>query len=98
MILNLSDVLSEQRQSIQSVPIEITSFKSEMGTYNIRHDTTWLSGKYAGERSCGYEQKAEITTVAPCDRCLDDVEVKVKLEFEHKITTDAEGRRSSQKN
>ena len=40
MILNLSDVLSEQHKAIrESVPIEMNSFKSEMGTYNIT-DTT----------------------------------------------------------
>ena len=31
-----------------------------------------------------------------CDRCLDDVEVKVELEFEHKITTDTEAEDQSE--
>ena len=36
MILNLSDVLSEQHKPIhQSVPIEMTCFRSEMGNYVI---------------------------------------------------------------
>ena len=42
MILNLSDVLSEQHKAIhESVPIEMTCFKSEMGRLcNYREDTT----------------------------------------------------------
>ena len=79
MILNLSDVLSEQHKAIrESVPIEMTSFKSEMGTYNITDTTPLeLSVEYAGERKLWIRGKGEITAVAPCDRCLDDVEVKV---------------------
>ena len=40
MILNLSDVLSEQHKAIhESVPIEMTCFKSEMGDYAITEKT-----------------------------------------------------------
>ena len=75
MILNLSDVLSEQHKAIrESVPIEITSFKSEMGTYNITDTTPLeLSVEYAGERKLWIRGKGEITAVAPCDRCLEPV-------------------------
>lgn len=98
MILNLSDVLSEQHKAIrESVPIEMNSFKSEMGTYNITDKTPLeLSVEYAGERKLWVRGKGEITAVAPCDRCLDDVEVKVVLEFEHKITTDTEAEDQSE--
>ena len=69
MILNLSDVLSEQHKAIhESVPIEMTCFKSEMGDYAI----------------------TEIISSAPCDRCLEDVEVKVTLDFKHKIDTESD--------
>ena len=75
MILNLSDVLSEQHKAIrESVPIEMTSFKSEMGTYNITDTTPLeLSVEYAGERKLWIRGKGEITAVAPCDRCLEPV-------------------------
>ena len=98
MILNLSDVLSEQHKAIrESVPIEMTSFKSEMGMYNITDTTPLeLSVEYAGERKLWIRGKGEITAVAPGDRCLDDVEVKVELEFEHKITTDTEAEDQSE--
>ncbi len=52
MILNLSDVLSEQHKAIhESVPIEMTCFKSEMGDYAITEKTPLeLSVEYAGDR------------------------------------------------
>lgn len=89
MILNLSDVLSEQHKAIhESVPIEMTCFKSEMGDYAITEKTPLeLSVEYAGDRKLEVTGKAEITSVAPCDRCLEDVEVKVTLDFKHKIDT-----------
>ena len=98
MILNLSDVLSEQHKAIhESVPIEMTCFKSEMGDYAITEKTPLeLSVEYAGDRKLEVTGKAKITSVAPCDRCLDDVEVKVELEFEHKITTDTEAENQSE--
>ena len=89
MILNLSDVLSEQHKAIhESVPIEMTCFKSEMGDYAITEKTPLeLSVEYAGDRKLEVTGKAEITSVASCDRCLEDVEVKVTLDFKHKIDT-----------
>ena len=92
MILNLSDVLSEQHKAIhESVPIEMTCFKSEMGDYAITEKTPLeLSVEYAGDRKLEVTGKAEITSVAPCDRCLEDVEVKVTLDFKHKIDTESD--------
>ena len=92
MILNLSDVLSEQHKPIhQSVPIEMTCFRSEMGNYVITDKTPLeLSVEYAGDRKLEVTGKAEITSVAPCDRCLEDVEVKVTLDFKHKIDTESD--------
>ena len=85
MILNLSDVLSEQHKAIhESVPIDMISFKSEMGEYPITGKTPLeLSVEYAGDRKLEVSGKAEITSVAPCDRCL-------VLDFKHKIDTDSD--------
>ena len=62
MILNLSDVLSEQHKAIhQSVPIEMTCFRSEMGNYVITGKTPLeLSVEYAGDRKLEVTGKAEI--------------------------------------
>ena len=66
MILNLSDVLSEQHKAIhESVPIEMTCFKSEMGDYAITEKTPLeLSVEYAGDRKLEVTGKAKITSVA----------------------------------
>ena len=87
MILNLSDVLSEQHKAIhESVPIEMTSFKSEMGDYAITGKTPLeLSVEYAGDRKLEVTGKAEITSAAPCDRCLEEVSVEIPLEIERKL-------------
>ena len=79
MILNLSDVLSEQHKAIhQSVPIEMTCFRSEMGNYVITDKTPLeLSVEYAGDRKLEVTGKAEIISSAPCDRCLDDMEIPI---------------------
>ena len=100
MILNLSDVLSEQHKAIrESVPIEITSFKSEMGTYNITDTTPLeLSVEYAGERKLWIRGKGEITAVAPCDRCLDDVKEKYIHEISLREIRDSMGRREKKNN
>ena len=46
--------------------------------------------EYAGDRKLEVTGKAEITSVASCDRCLEDVEVKVTLDFKHKIDTESD--------
>ena len=87
MILNLSDVLSEQHKAIhESVPIEMTCFKSEMGDYAITEKTPLeLSVEYAGDRKLEVTGKAEITSVAPCDRCLEEVRTRIPFEFKRKL-------------
>ena len=92
MILNLSDVLSEQHKAIEkSVSIEMTYFKSEMGIFKIIEKTPLsLSIEYAGNKKLKVRGQAEITAVAPCDRCLTDVEIHVPLQFEHEVSADPE--------
>lgn len=34
--------------------------------------------------------KLRLHQLAPCDRCLEDVEVKVTLDFKHKIDTESD--------
>ena len=90
MILNLSDVLSEQHKVIEeSVPVEMTSFQSEMGKFEIIKKTPLtLRIEYAGDKKLKVFGQAGITAVAPCDRCLTDVEVHVPLKFEHEVSVD----------
>ena len=60
MILNLSDVLSEQHKAIhESVPIEMTCFKSEMGDYAITEMTLDFKHKIDTE-SDAYDQSEDL--------------------------------------
>lgn len=92
MILNLSDVLSEQHKAIEeSVPVEMTKFRSEMGSYDIIRKTPLaIKIEYAGEKKLKICGQAEITAIAPCDRCLTDVEVFVPIVFDHEVSADPE--------
>ena len=81
MILDLSNVLSEQHSTIEeSVPIEMTSFRSEAGTFPI----IWKSPlalciEYAGDQELKIAGKGEVRVTIPCDRCLTDVETLISL-------------------
>ena len=92
MILDLSNVLSEQHSTIEeSVPIEMTSFRSEAGTFPI----IWKSPlalciEYAGDQELKIAGKGEVRVTIPCDRCLADVEVDIPLDFKRKVCLDLE--------
>ena len=92
MILDLSNVLSEQHSTIEeSVPIEMTSFRSEEGTFPI----IWKSPlalciEYAGDQELKIAGKGEVRVTIPCDRCLADVEVDIPLDFKRKVCLDLE--------
>jgi uncharacterized protein len=92
MMINLSDVLSEQHKSIEeSVSIEMNQFESGSGTFPIIEKSPLsLCIRYAGDRKLEIDGEAEVTALIPCDRCLKDVEVKIPLVFHKKVTTDSE--------
>ena len=98
MILNLSDVLSEQHKTIEEdVLIEMERFGSKLGCFPIiEKEPLSIKVEHVKERELLITGKGKIVLEIPCDRCLDDVEVKVKLEFEHKITTDTEAEDQSE--
>lgn len=97
MIIDLSDVLSEQHKTIeQCVPIEMESFRLGRDTFRLAEKSELsLHIAYAGEGKLVICGKGEITAVIPCDRCLSDVEEKIFLDFRKKISTDPEEAESS---
>lgn len=89
MLINLSDVLtSEGRQVRESADLEMTSFESRVGSYEIVEKspvaftfTNIENGKAKVEGSVSLKLKAQ------CDRCLTEVPVKLDLSFERIVTS-----------
>lgn len=83
MLINLSDVLSDQHKTVEeTVPLTINEIQLKFGSYEIIESepvhvrVEHVRGKelliYAGTR---------LVTVIPCDRCLEDVRHEFVLNF-----------------
>ena len=72
MILNLSDVLSEQHKTIEKdIPIEMEVFQSELGEFRIlEKEPLAIRVEHVKGRELLITGKAKITVEIPCDRCL----------------------------
>ena len=89
MLVNLSDVLtSEGKQVQESADLEMTSFESRMGSFEIVEKTPVVfiftnigNGKAKVEGSVSLKLKAW------CDRCLTEVPIKLDLNFERIVTS-----------
>ena len=92
MILDLSSVLSEQHKPIEtSVSVSMKDFLSGGRRFPLKEMTPlWICIEYAGDKKLSIKGKGEVTAVIPCDRCLKDVEVKIPLDFQKKISVDPE--------
>ena len=92
MILNLSNVLSEQHETIEcAVPVEMDVFRCETGSFKlVKKSDLSLCIAYAGDKKLEISGKGNVTAVIPCDRCLADVEVEIPLSFCRKVSVDLE--------
>lgn len=89
MLVNLSDVFtSEGRQISMEVPLEMTSFESRMGCFEITEKTPVSftfsnieAGKARVKGSVGLKLKTS------CDRCLAEVLTELDLLFERVVTS-----------
>lgn len=89
MLVNLSDVLtSEGRQVSMEVPLEMTSFESGMGKFEILEKTpvTFLFSNIEPEKA-RVDGRVTITFRTSCDRCLKEVSTTLSLEFERVVAS-----------
>lgn len=89
MLVNLSDVLtSEGRQISMEVPLEMTSFKSKMGKFEITEkspvDFTFTNLE---PEKAKVEGRVKLTFKTSCDRCLTEVPTMLDLNFERIVTS-----------
>ncbi len=93
MLVNLSDVFtSEGRRIDMKAPIEMTSFKSGMGCFEIVEKSpvsfTFTNVENGKAR---VEGNASLTLQVSCSRCLTETPMTMNLDFEHYVTSpDAE--------
>ncbi len=88
MLVNLSDVLtSEGRKTRCSVELEMTSFTSKLGRFLITQkspvDFTFTND---GMNRAKVEGTVELTFRTKCDRCLEEVQTTLMLEFDRLVT------------
>ena len=89
MLVNLSDVLtSEGRQMNMEVPLEMTIFKSGMGSFEIA-EKSLVSFTFTNiePEKAKVEGNVKLTFRTNCDRCLTEVPTILDLTFERIVTS-----------
>jgi uncharacterized protein len=83
MLMNLSDVLSEQHKTVEgTVPLELESVKLKSGSYQIlKKEPVHLVISHVKEKVYRVEGSARLWIQMPCDRCLQDVVYELPLEI-----------------
>ncbi|MDD2980416.1 MAG: DUF177 domain-containing protein [Hespellia sp.] len=83
MLINLSDVLSEQHRTIEKdVPLELEVFKSRLGAFPIlSKENVHIVVKHVKEREITISGNTKLVIAIPCDRCLEEVKKEFDLDF-----------------
>ena len=92
MQIHLSDISSSEGKSQHySVAFEMDTITFQQGTFPVlAKEPVELMITNTGDRVLELEGSGLVTVGIPCDRCLEDVEVKVTLDFKHKIDTESD--------
>ena len=89
MLVNLSDVLtSEGKVQKTSVPLEMTSFKSRLGSFKIleKSPAAFIFSNVEADKA-HIEGCVELKFDTKCDRCLDDAPTVLTLQFDRLVTS-----------
>lgn len=83
MLINLSDVLSEQHKTIdQNVSVDMDVFKTAFGRFPITSkELAHITITYAAEKELLIQGVAKLVIEIPCDRCLQEVDTLFALDF-----------------
>ena len=100
MLINLSDVLSEQHKTIDiTVAFETESFQTKSGVFPIiEKEPVHVVVSHIKEKELRIQVSTKVAVVIPCDRCLADVKQEFLLEFTKYVdlgVSDAELERDS---
>ena len=76
MLINLSDVLSDQHKTVEeTVRLEMEEIRMKSGTYPVHVRVEHIRGK-----ELLVNAETRIVVAIPCDRCLDDVKREFVLD------------------
>ena len=89
MLVNLSDVLtSEGRQMSMEVPLEMESFESREGSFEIMEKSpVQFTFTNIGACKAKVEGHVKLKFRTVCDRCLTEVPTMLDLSFERVVTS-----------
>ncbi len=95
MLLNLSDVLSEQHRPLdQMADVEIEAVRVQSQSYPVAEKgQAHIRVEHVKDRELQIRVTADISVYIPCARCLEDVRYDFNLDFERRVDlgkTDAE--------
>ena len=75
MLINLSDVLSDQHKTVEeTVPLTMDVICLKSGDYPVvSSEPVHVRAEYIKGKELSIQADTRLTVVIPCDRCLDDV-------------------------
>ena len=75
MLINLSDVLSDQHKTVEeTVPLTMEEIRTKSGTYPIvSSEPVHVRAEHVRGKEMLIHAQTRLMAVIPCDRCLEDV-------------------------
>ena len=83
MLINLSDVLSDQHKTVEeTVPLTMGEIRMKFGKYPIvESEPVHVRVEHVRGKEMLIYADTRLVTVIPCDRCLEDVRYEFALDF-----------------
>ena len=90
MLINLSEVLSEQHKTIvKDCTPDMVEFRCEFGRFPIAEKKdAHIVVEHVKGKELMIRGTADITITIPCDRCLQDVPTRFELDFVKNVDLD----------
>ena len=87
MLINLSDVLSDQHKTVEeTVPLTMGEIRMKFGKYPIvESEPVHVRVEHVRGKEMLIYADTRLVTVIPCDRCLEEVEVPFDLSIVQKL-------------
>ena len=95
MLINLSDVLSEQHKTVdETAVLDLDFIEINLGKFPIiSKEPVHVVVRHIEGRQLEIDAQTKVTIIIPCDRCLEDVQTEFDLDFQKHVDlsiTDAE--------
>ena len=83
MLINLSDVLSDQHKTVEeTVPLTMEHIRLKSGDYPVvESEPVHIQVEHIREKELRICADARLSVMIPCDRCLEDVRHEFTLNF-----------------